>query len=460
MTARAPARTEAERTLGYIAQRGRVGVAVFAATLVVLARQLTEAPEGFLIRGFLIGIGFFVAVLAHELPARLRRRGVAVAAGVLADLAATSIAVSLLLEDVPLIPVALLWPVFTAGLVASTIEVLAVAAFETLALLAIESATRGAMTADALYTTASWGLLYFVAAFAIAVVLYQFRAAQRATETAMTHAAGLAFCSTPEEVGETLFDFLDTLLGTSGFPAVLLHDERAAGTHVAIAARGIDADTRARLRLVDSGNGDVLALVQDGGMSTDPRRLSERLALAGPMLEAHSLFIVPLRDARRTIGALLVACPKETLWRRLCAALDRPDLAADERFAGLARRDANRDELLPLLSEAFRARTVAEWAAILSEHGVPFAPVNDLAAAFADPQVAARSGLIAYEHETLGDVRTVASALRVGEAPVQPVPAPRLGEDTRAVLADVCGYPDARLEALEQAGVFGPSPNR
>ena len=311
MKSRAPARSEAERTLGRVAQRVRVGLAIAVATLVVLARQMTEAPDEFLVRGFVIAAGFFVAVLAHDVPVRLRWRGVAVAAAVLADIAATSIAVALLLDEVPLVPVALLWPIFSAGLVVSTIELLAVAAVETLALLAIEIAVKGSVNPAEAYTVASWGLLYFVAAFAVAGILYQFSAAQRATETAMTHAAGLAFCSTPEEVGETLFDFVDTMLGTGGFPAALLHDERGTGAHVAIAARGIDADTRARLRLADSGSGDVLALVQDGGMSTDPRRLSERLALAGPMLDARSLFIVPLRDQRRIVGALLVACPRD-----------------------------------------------------------------------------------------------------------------------------------------------------
>ena len=311
MKSRAPAPSEAERTLGRVAQRVRVGLAIAVATLVVLARQMTEAPDEFLARGFVIAAGFFVAVLAHDVPVRLRWRGVAVAAAVLADIAATSIAVALLLDEVPLVPVALLWPIFSAGLVVSTIELLAVAAVETLALLAIEIAVKGSVNPAEAYTVASWGLLYFVAAFAVAGILYQFSAAQRATETAMTHAAGLAFCSTPEEVGETLFDFVDTMLGTAGFPAALLHDERGTGAHVAIAARGIDADTRARLRLADSGSGDVLALVQDGGMSTDPRRLSERLALAGPMLDARSLFIVPLRDQRRIVGALLVACPRD-----------------------------------------------------------------------------------------------------------------------------------------------------
>ncbi|HYY55009.1 MAG TPA: hypothetical protein VFA01_06480, partial [Candidatus Dormibacteraeota bacterium] len=60
MKSRAPARSEAERTLGRVAQRVRVGLAIAVATLVVLARQMTEAPDEFLVRGFVIAAGFFV----------------------------------------------------------------------------------------------------------------------------------------------------------------------------------------------------------------------------------------------------------------------------------------------------------------------------------------------------------------------------------------------------------------
>src|SRR5205085_5344543 len=137
------------------------------ATFVVLARQITEAPEDFLARGFIIAIGYFIAVLAHDLPTRLRLHTAGVAAGVLADVAATSIAVALLIDYVPLAPVMLLWPIFTAGLATSTLAVLAVAAIETLILLAIKFEERQILTPEAAYAAASWGLLYFVAAFAV-----------------------------------------------------------------------------------------------------------------------------------------------------------------------------------------------------------------------------------------------------------------------------------------------------
>jgi crotonobetainyl-CoA:carnitine CoA-transferase CaiB-like acyl-CoA transferase len=164
--------------------------------------------------------------------------------------------------------------------------------------------------------------------------------------------------------------------------------------------------------------------------------------------------IVPFQNFATADGFVVVACPKEKFWAALCGALGRPELASDERFADFAARDRNRDELLPLLDAAFAERTTAEWLRALAEAGVPSAPVNEVAAAFEDPQVQARGALVEAEHPSLGTVRQVASPLRLGdEAPERR--APVRGEHTEAVLAEVCGYSEERLRELADAGVFG-----
>jgi crotonobetainyl-CoA:carnitine CoA-transferase CaiB-like acyl-CoA transferase len=165
--------------------------------------------------------------------------------------------------------------------------------------------------------------------------------------------------------------------------------------------------------------------------------------------------LVPFQAFEAADGWLVVACPKETLWRALCDALERPSLADDERFAGLAARNANRDDLLPVLEAAFAKRPVGEWIERLTARGVPCAPVNDVAEALADPQVLAREAMVAYDHPVLGEVRTVASPLRLNgtERPLER--GPFLGEHTAAVLAETCGYTDQRIEELAQLGAFG-----
>jgi crotonobetainyl-CoA:carnitine CoA-transferase CaiB-like acyl-CoA transferase len=167
--------------------------------------------------------------------------------------------------------------------------------------------------------------------------------------------------------------------------------------------------------------------------------------------------LVPFQGFEAADGWLVVACPKETLWRSLCDVLGETALADDERFAGLAARDANRDVLLPRLEAAFGRRPVAEWIEQLTARGVPCAPVNGVAEALADPQALAREAVVAYDHPVLGDVRTVATPLRfsTSESPLER--GPFLGEHTSAILADVCGYSEQRIEELARQGVFDPA---
>jgi crotonobetainyl-CoA:carnitine CoA-transferase CaiB-like acyl-CoA transferase len=165
--------------------------------------------------------------------------------------------------------------------------------------------------------------------------------------------------------------------------------------------------------------------------------------------------LVPFQAFEAADGWLVVACPKETLWRSLCDVLGETALADDERFAGLAARDANRDVLLPRLEAAFARQPVVEWVEQLTGRGVPCAPVNGVAEALADPQALAREAVVGYDHPVLGDVRTVATPLRfsTSESPLER--GPFLGEHTTAVLADVCGYSVDRIEELGKLGVFG-----
>jgi crotonobetainyl-CoA:carnitine CoA-transferase CaiB-like acyl-CoA transferase len=169
--------------------------------------------------------------------------------------------------------------------------------------------------------------------------------------------------------------------------------------------------------------------------------------------------LVPFQNFPTADGWIVVAAPKPNLWRSLCRALERPDLADDPRFADFAARDRNRDRLVPLLNDLFRTRPTAEWLTRLGAAGVPCGPVNDVAAALADPQVAARGALVSYEHPSLGRVRQAATPLRLSGVEPPLGRAPRRGEHTAQVLTELCGYDRARLEALAAAGVFGgPAP--
>ena len=132
--------------------------------------------------------------------------------------------------------------------------------------------------------------------------------------------------------------------------------------------------------------------------------------------------LVPFQNFETADGWIVVAAPKEKFWLRVCEALGRPELATDPRFADFGARDRNRDELAPILDEAFRQRPAAEWLELLRAGGVPCSPVQDVPAAVAEAR------LVEYEHPTLGTVRQVASPLRLSDAEPPVARAPFRGE--------------------------------
>jgi crotonobetainyl-CoA:carnitine CoA-transferase CaiB-like acyl-CoA transferase len=144
-------------------------------------------------------------------------------------------------------------------------------------------------------------------------------------------------------------------------------------------------------------------------------------------------------------------------WQRLVAALDAPLLDEDPRFRGgeLARLRANREALIELLDELFRARPLAEWADRLTRHQVVWAPVRTLEEAVSDSAALSSSAIVAFDDEFGTRHVTVNSpVLFDGATPRPATRAPEAGENTLEVLASA-GLSDADVGELERAGALG-----
>jgi crotonobetainyl-CoA:carnitine CoA-transferase CaiB-like acyl-CoA transferase len=172
--------------------------------------------------------------------------------------------------------------------------------------------------------------------------------------------------------------------------------------------------------------------------------------------------VVPFQNFATADGWIVVGGVKQDAWERLCDVLGLPELPADERFATRAARDANRGELLPLLDEAFLARTTGEWLEALLAARVPASRINTVEEALADPQTVARGDIVEHDHPTLGRVRSIRTPLRLSaegrSLERTPERGPRRGEHTAEVLETLCGYTPARVRELADDGVFGELP--
>ena len=138
---------------------------------------------------------------------------------------------------------------------------------------------------------------------------------------------------------------------------------------------------------------------------------------------------------------------------RLCAAMERPELTTDPRYARLADRARNGDEINGIVAAWAAALPAGEVEARCVAAGVPVATAYSAADIFADPHMAERGDLVEVDDPVAGPMRQQAPYPRfVGERPDPPTGAPRLGEHTDEVLTAL-GVEAAELARLREAGV-------
>ncbi|MEM7326029.1 MAG: CoA transferase [Actinomycetota bacterium] len=121
----------------------------------------------------------------------------------------------------------------------------------------------------------------------------------------------------------------------------------------------------------------------------------------------------------------------------VCKAIERDELADDDRFDNAVKISRNRVELIALLDEAFGSKPLDYWADRFAEHDVWWAPCQTAAEVTTDPQALA---LESFQETVEGDVtmQTIASPVRFDGMTIPPSgPVPAVGEHTEAVLAEL-----------------------
>lgn len=150
---------------------------------------------------------------------------------------------------------------------------------------------------------------------------------------------------------------------------------------------------------------------------------------------------------------VLICANTERMWVALCKVLELNDLPSDVRFLTNELRHTHRDQLEPLLEQAFAYRTSAEWIERLTAEGVPCAPVNSVADALVDPQVRHRDMVCKVAHELGGEIEVLGNPVKLSRSPCAPFTSPPLlGQHTEEVLRAL-DYNADEIGMLKQKGV-------
>lgn len=244
--------------------------------------------------------------------------------------------------------------------------------------------------------------------------------------------------------------------------------------------RALDGTPRLVTRgYADAAGGVFLALgvmtalysraVTGQGQRVDASLVGACLALHTPevtlSLHQDRLFR-PHRRVTSTSGAfrcgddrwVVIAATDQKLWKTLCAALERPDLAADERFAYGARREQNRDLLEPLVEAAFATKDRDTWIATMRAHGVPVGPVNSFLELAQDPDAVANGYILEQDDARWGTQKVVGHPFHLSGTPaVVGDWTPELGQDTARALSEA-GFSDAQVADLLARNVIEVAP--
>lgn len=140
---------------------------------------------------------------------------------------------------------------------------------------------------------------------------------------------------------------------------------------------------------------------------------------------------------------------------RLCAAMARPELRQDPRFATLADRAEHAEEINDIVAAWTSTLSAEELERRAIEHGVPVATAYTAADIASDAHMAARGDLVTVDDPVAGPIRQQGSAVRfLGEVPNAPSGAPKLGAHTREVLTTLVGLSEHDIDGLDERGVI------
>lgn len=154
-------------------------------------------------------------------------------------------------------------------------------------------------------------------------------------------------------------------------------------------------------------------------------------------------------------GQVVIAANQNTVFERLVAAMGRPEMARDPRYATHTARGEAQDELDAIVNDWSKAKTMAELEAICDEAGVPFGRVYRAPEMLTDPHFAAREAIIEALHPVLGAFKMQNVCPRLSKTPGSVRwTGHAMGEDNAYVFGDLLGYDAARIADLKAKRVI------
>ena len=239
--------------------------------------------------------------------------------------------------------------------------------------------------------------------------------------------------ASPQKAGVAIADIFTGMYATTAILAAVVHRDRTGqGQYIDMAL----LDTQIA----------VMANVSSAYLCSDkvPRRWGNASAI-----------IVPYQTFPTSDGWIIVAVGNDGQFRHFVSAGGEAHLADNPLYINNPLRVENRKSLISLLETMTRRKTKAEWISLLEAASVPCGPINNFEEVFDNEQVKARGIQINVPHPTAGNMKLVASPMRLSETPVEVRMAPpTLGQHTNEILEDYLKLNPEAIAKLQAKGII------
>jgi crotonobetainyl-CoA:carnitine CoA-transferase CaiB-like acyl-CoA transferase len=212
-----------------------------------------------------------------------------------------------------------------------------------------------------------------------------------------------------------------------------------------------ERDRTGRARVLDLSNQDTVFAVTDSAAT-----IMEGIGVASERVGNQHPFTAPYDAFEATDGWVVVATGSNKLFRGLCTAIGRPELADDERFRSHRGRARHRREINAIVADWVRDRSCEQVLRALGPEGadLPCARVVRPDELVDDPQLVARGMIERHPHPTLKEVVFHGNPLLfLGAERRRLALAPELAEHNREVYAEL-GLGEEDLAELSEEGVI------
>jgi CoA:oxalate CoA-transferase len=214
--------------------------------------------------------------------------------------------------------------------------------------------------------------------------------------------------------------------------------DMAAGlyTTIGVNAALYDRATTGEARKIDVSMLDCQIALMENAIV----RYSATGEIPGPLGGRHPS-ITPFQVFKTADGHMIVAGGNDTMYRRFCEVMGRPDLADNPLFKTNRLRNEHHGALEAEIQGVLQTRGTAEWLEMLDEAGVPASGINNVAQVIEHPQVGPRNMLISVDDPTAGGLKLAGNPIKLSGFPDEPTrpSAPDVDQDREKILKQLAG---------------------